>query len=362
MKRILAISLALCLLLCGCGTLTDGSYHNVTPHKPNADQADPESIHAVDYAGLCSALSNMTRSGTAGGIIYVPRYDQSRIESEMVLAVARTLREEPIAAYAVEEIQWELGTNSGQSAVAVNITYVHDRSEIRKIRTVADLEMAKAVIATELAACSTGVVLYLKDYEQTDFVQFVEDHADANPQTVMETPQVKVNIYPEEGEARVVELKFNYQTSRDALRNMQNQVSPIFASAVLYVSGDAQTHEKYSQLYALLMERFDYRIETSITPAYSLLRHGVGDAKAFAVVYAAMCQEAGLDCRVVSGTRWGEQWYWNMVLDEGVYYHVDLLRSNEVGAFHEWTDADMEGYVWDYSAYPADATMPTEGE
>ena len=274
MKRILAISLALCLLLCGCGTLTDGSYHNVTPHKPNADQADPESIHAVDYAGLCSALSNMTRSGTAGGIIYVPRYDQSRIESEMVLAVARTLREDPIAAYAVEEIQWELGTNSGQSAVAVNITYVHDRSEIRKIRTVADLEMAKAVIAAELAACSTGVVLYLKDYEQTDFVQLVEDHADANPQTVMETPQVKVNIYPEEGEARVVELKFNYQTSRDALRNMQNQVSPIFASAVLYVSGDAQTHEKYSQLYALLMERFDYRIETSITPAYSLLRHG----------------------------------------------------------------------------------------
>ena len=152
MKRILAISLALCLLLCGCGTLTDGSYHNVTPHKPNADQADPESIYAVDYAGLCSALSNMTRSGTAGGIIYVPRYDQSRIESEMVLAVARTLREDPIAAYAVEEIQWELGTNSGQSAVAVNITYVHDRSEIRKIRTVADLEMAKAVIATELAA------------------------------------------------------------------------------------------------------------------------------------------------------------------------------------------------------------------
>ena len=178
----------------------------------------------------------------------------------------------------------------------------------------------------------------------------------------MEVPQVICEVYPDTGENRVGSLKFTYQNSRMNLRQMQTQVQPIFNSAVLYASGGSD-YQKLSRLYSFLMERFaEYQIKTSLTPAYSLLRHGVGDAKAFAVVYAAMCQEAGLDCRVVSGTRWGEQWYWNMVLDEGVYYHVDLLRSNEVGAFHEWTDADMEGYVWDYSAYPADATMPTEGE
>lgn len=362
MKKIWAISLAVCLLLCGCGTFTDGSYHNVTPYQPHGDQIDTESIYASDYDGLCRALSNMTQSGVEGGIIYVTRYDQTQIEADMRLAVARTLRQDPIAAYAVESIDWELGTNSGQSAVAVSIHYVHDRTEIRKIRTVTDLEMAKSVIAAELADCSVGVVLYVKEYEETDFVQLVEDHADQNPQTVMETPRVTVNIYPETGKSRVVELKFTYQTSRDALRNMQSQVSPIFASAVLYVSGDAQEHEKFSQLYALLMERFDYRIETSITPAYSLLRHGVGDAKAFAVVYASMCQEAGLDCRVVTGTRRGEPWYWNMVQEDGVYYHVDLLRSNELGAFTEWTDESMEGYVWDYSAYPAEQPLPQAQE
>lgn len=358
MKSVLAMGLAVCLLLCGCGSLTDGSYHNVTPHKQQANPNDSESIYASDYSGLCSALVNMARNGLEGGIIYVPRYDQTQIETEMSLAVLRTLREDPVAAYAVENIQWELGTNSGQSAVAVSISYIHDRTEIRKIRTAADLETAKAVIAAELASCSSGVVLYVEKYEQADFVQLVEDHADANPQIVMETPQVAVNIYPEDGESRVVELKFTYQTSRDALRNMQSQVSPVFASAVLYVSGDAQAQEKYSQLYALLMERFDYRIETSITPAYSLLRHGVGDAKAFAVVYAAMCREAGLECLVVTGTRGGEPWYWNMVKVEDQYYHVDLLRSNELGAFQVWADEGMAGYVWDYSGYPADSELP----
>ena len=100
------------------------------------------------------------------------------------------------------------------------------------------------------------------------------------------------------------------------------------------------------------MERFDYKVETSITPAYSLLRHGVGDSRAFATVYAAMCRASGLECIVVTGTRSGEPWTWNIICQDGVYWHVDLLRCNEQGRFHKTEDSGMTGYVWDYSAYP----------
>ena len=93
----------------------------------------------------------------------------------------------------------------------------------------------------------------------------------------------------------------------------------------------------------------------------------MGDAKAFAVIYAAMCREAGLECLTVSGTRWGEPWYWNMIEDNGKYYHVDLLRCSQDELFYERTDEEMEGYVWDYSAFPkseprvepTDPTVPT---
>jgi transglutaminase-like putative cysteine protease len=100
------------------------------------------------------------------------------------------------------------------------------------------------------------------------------------------------------------------------------------------------------------MERFDYKIETSNTPAYSLLRYGVGDSKAFATVYSAMCRNAGLECQVVSGTRSGEAWYWNYILIDDIYYHVDLLADNESDAFYAMRSEDMIGYVWDYSVYP----------
>ena len=100
------------------------------------------------------------------------------------------------------------------------------------------------------------------------------------------------------------------------------------------------------------MERFDYKIETSITPAYSLLRHGVGDSRAFANVYGAMCRSAGLECLTVTGTRNGEPWTWNMICDNGIYYHLDLTRCKEDGSFCERAEGSMTGYVWDYSAFP----------
>ena len=109
-----------------------------------------------------------------------------------------------------------------------------------------------------------------------------------------------------------------------------------------------------------------HTLETSITPIYSLLRHGVGDSKAFATVYAAMCRQADLECKVVTGTKEGEPWVWNMICVDGVYAHVDLLESLEAGRMQVRYQNEMDGYVWDYSAYPEAirpeviTTTPTE--
>lgn len=368
MKRILITAILLSLLLSGCESWTDGSYYHVTPHKIGVEQSSSGDVTVNNYQELLSAMENLVRSGMEQGIFYVPKYDQEQLSRNVQSAVRFTMNETPIGAYAVEDIQWELGSSGGQKALAVDVTYHRDRQELRNIRRVNTLEEARKAIFSALDACDSGVVLYIESYEETDLVQLVDDYSDTNPQSVMENPQVVASVYPQSGTSRVVELKFNYQNSREALRNMQTQVSPVFAAAALYVSGDSSDTEKLSQLYAFLMERYDYRFETSITPAYSLLRHGVGDYKAFAMVYAAMCRQAGIDCMVVTGTRAGEPWCWNLVRDGDTYYHVDLLGCSDKGEFEELLDKDMGGYVWDYSAYPEsvlpepDGTEPTGTE
>lgn len=355
-SKLVSLFLALSLLLTGCGWL-DGRHVSVTPHREPQQRGQTDGISASDYQGLMDALEQLISAGTESATINVADYPSDAVESGMDLALRYAESSFPIGAYAVEDIHYELGTSGGLPALAVSIDYRHSWPEIQRIRRLEDISAAEDVISGALKRYDPNVVLLLENFDNRDFDQWVQDYALEHPETVMETPQVAVGIYGQ-GKARVVELIFTYQNSRDVLRQMRAQVESVFNSAVLYVSGDGADKQKYSQLYVFLMERFDYTIETSITPAYSLLRHGVGDSRAFAMVYAAMCRGAGLECMTVTGTCSGEPRTWNIVLDDGHYYHVDLLRCSETGGYRELTDSEMRNYVWDYSAYPACTGAP----
>lgn len=348
MKRLVLLILSVSLLLSGCGWMRD-SYVSVTPHRYTSEDREDAVVSAANYSQLCNALEEMVHSGQESSVINVADYDRTAVEQDMDRAVVFVQKSNPIGAYAVERIDYELGTSGAVPAIAVEIAYRHTRTELRQIQTVSGMEAVRQKLGTALQRCDSSLVVLVNGYEALDLVQMAEDYAAENPDSVMEVPSVSIQTYPESGSVRVIELKFSYQNSRDDLRQMQQQVAPVFASAVLYVSGNDAAARKFSQLYGFLMERFaEYQIKTSITPAYSLLRHGVGDSRAFAMVYARMCGRAGLDCQVVNGTREGEPWSWNMVCSNGYYYHVDLLS----GEFAMLTDAQMADYVWDYSAYP----------
>ena len=361
-RKLLPLLLALCLLLGGCGWL-NGSFVSVTPHEAPRLVSHTDTITAANYKEFVSALKQLISAGTEVAAIHVAEYPAKALETGVQRAVYDVKHNDPIGAYAVEDIQYEIGSSSGLPAVSITVDYRHNSTELQRIRRALGVIQAQAAAAAALESYDAGIVLLVSQYEDTDFSQFVQDYAGEHPETIMEVPQVTQALYGT-GESRVVELIFSYQTSRDSLRRMQAQVKPVFESAVLYVSGDGDDYQKFTQLYAFLMERFDYKQETSITPAYSLLRHGTGDSRAFAQVYAAMCRDAGLTCLTVTGTRNGEPWTWNIVRDGEAFYHVDLLRCSEGGKYLERTDAEMEGYVWDYSEYPAcaGAAIPEQTE
>ena len=352
MKRHIAIlAICICMLLTGCGSWMDGSYYSVEPHSAGPDRNTPTTV-ASNYIQLRDALASLVENGRAGGIISISKFEEETVDSYMEKAIAYVSEENAVGAYALDTVTYELGTNAGVQAVAVNITYSHSRSEILNIRRVDNMEDAVNLLYSNLENCTSGVLMRVEGYRDTDFVQLVEDFAKAHPNTVIEVPQVSASLYPERGRVRVIDISFTYQTSREDLRSMKDKVSPIFTAAELYVRETEDQREKCLQLYSFLMERHEnYSIQTSVTPAYSLLMYGIGDSKAFADVYAAMCSSAGLDCHVVSGTRNGEPWYWNVLRRDGVNYHIDLLACSQNGAYLEMTEDQMGAYVWDYSAF-----------
>lgn len=343
----------LCLLLTGCGSWMDGAYHSVTPHTNQDIREEQEITKVYNYSDICTALEDMVLSAVESGSLSAQSYTMERLTNHMEPAIRHIKTTFPLGAYAVEDITYEVGTSRGSSAVAITITYNHNRSMLPKMRQVNNMAAAEALITTALNRCDSSLVMYVENYVSTDYLQLIRDYAMTHPAQVMELPQLTENHYPESGTRRVIALQFTYQNSKESLLNMQSYVQPVFSSASLYVSGESDQNIKFEMLSSFLAGRNDYTVETSMTPSYSLLRHGVGDSKAFASVYATMCNRVDLNCQVISGTKDGEAWHWNIIQIDENYYHVDLIQNLEEGSFQKRTDAQMSGYVWDYSAYPA---------
>ena len=352
MRGRIAAVLVAALLLTGCSWM-DGSYVSVTPHQVGLGHTGEGTVHAVrNYSELRGALIGMIDSGTGEALFSLAEYPREEVPEELQRAVAYAREIYPVGAYAVESIDYNFGTGLGASALSVDITYRRSRAKIESIRTVRWISGAKKEVEDALDQIADSLVLQIAGYQETDFGAIILGYAQRNPDRVMEVPGVSVRIFPDRGETRVVELSFHYRTDRSELRSMREQVEPVFSSAALYVTGTAGEQTKFSQLHAFLMERMDYTIESTITPAYSLLCQGVGASRAFAQIYAAMCSRIGLEARVVSGKRGGELRWWNLVRIDGRWYHLDLLADQQ---FVLLTDGQMGEYEWDREAYPAAA-------
>ena len=340
-------ALALAVLLSGCSWM-DGSYVSVTPHEVAQSQTGEGITGTVsNYAELRSALVRMVDEGSTEALFTLKAYPRDVAQKDVDRAVEYVTKIYPIGSYAVASIDTEVGTG----ALSVDITYSHTAQELAGIRTVRGMDGAEKAIAEALDECADKLVLQISGFRDVDYNEIVAACAQRNPDRVMETPRVTFQDWPDRGEERVVELLFFYQTDRETLRAMREQVQPVFSSAALYVTGQASERTKFSQLHAFLMERFDYRYQSSRTPAYSLLCEGVGDSRAFAQVYAAMCSRIGLEAASISGTRDGEKHHWNLVRIDGVWYHLDLLSSSQ---FRPMTEEELTGYEWDRDSIPAE--------
>lgn len=337
------------LSLCGCSQWIEGSYYSVEKIQDVSESLQPGVLSAESYDELKDILVDMVENALQKCTITTTKISQADLKSHMRSIIHYVTTQMAMGAFAVEEINYEVGTNSGNTAVAVDISYNRSKAEILRIPKAQDMEEAKQIIFKALDTCEQGVAFFVSEYTETDIPQMVENYANTMPELVMEIPQVTVTAYPDEGAERIIELKFTYQKSRDELRLMQERVQPVFTAAQLYVSGSDSNLKKIQQLYSFLMERYDYKIETSITPAYSLLIHGVGDSRAFANVYAAICRYAEVDCEVITGTKNGTPWCWNMLNIDGKNYYLDLIQCSQSGGFTLRIEAEMKGYVWDYS-------------
>ena len=123
MKRLLFL-LALCLGLCGCDSVFDGSYHSRTFHEEQGSHIQ-STITATDISTLQAVMENLVSTGTVNAVINVTDFDSGTVKSAMK-AVSDYIRTSyPLGAWAVDDLSYEIGSSGGMQAISVSITYLH---------------------------------------------------------------------------------------------------------------------------------------------------------------------------------------------------------------------------------------------
>lgn len=357
MKRIAVVGALVCLLcfgLSGCDLWMSGEYLSIEPHYAQLQHNKQEVISIDSYPQLRNELSELVEYGIEEAILSLDSFYTTTADFYVGTAIEHVMNNTAIGAYAVESIDYEIGTNRGQQVVAVNIKYIHSRSDILRMQKAQTDAQMEQIIVRALADMDPFVTIYTEDYSELDVKALVENYAGENPDQIIEMPTVTTNVYPDSGVERVIEVSFTYTIGAQQLQKMRQQVQAVFTSAELYVEETPDVMGIYTMLYSFLMERDKYTVQSSVTPAYSLLLSGQGDSKAFADVYAAMCRRAGLDCRTISGMRDGVPWSWNIARFRGEYFHVDLLRCNETNEFVLLDSEQIKGYAWDFKDFPTE--------
>ena len=150
-------------------------------------------------------MTRMLENGVRKNVIFLSDYSQSLAQNGMTSIRLNLLSLDPLGSYALKDILFEVGTNSGKPAIAVELVFKRTPSEIRQVRRFKGTREVKKALAECLDDVKSSLVMLIKEYEELDFNQMVNDYARENPQKVMEIPTVTETRYGS-GDSRLIEL------------------------------------------------------------------------------------------------------------------------------------------------------------
>ncbi len=226
MRRKVTWIIVLCIFICalsGCGGWMHGEYSSVEPYLDQTQQESPEKTSVSSYEELQNTLTELVRAVCAERILTTTAFSADIVESYMEKAVDYIMNSYAYGAYAVEQIVYDTSINEKTTEIAVEISYRKSKTDIEHIGKAEDMQEAYVFVEQALDNYSSRTVFFVKAYEETDFQQLVEEYGNLHPDKLTELPQVTLRTYPNQGDERILELWFTYETGIEKLRSMQAQ-------------------------------------------------------------------------------------------------------------------------------------------
>ena len=209
---ILSGVLAASLLLTGCASMLTREYGSVEPHSATlVSEGDANTLRAESYQDVVNGLIYFINRGAESGSI---RFDGEEPDVRALLdeACLEVVQEDPLGAYAVEYIKYNVAPIVGSYEADVHITYRRSREQVAAITDATGASAIRSELSEALAAFSPEVVLRISYFEEDEAYlrQLVREAYLSDPASALGMPEAEIAMYPESGPRRIVEILLTY--------------------------------------------------------------------------------------------------------------------------------------------------------
>ena len=353
-KTLLALGLSGCLLLTGCSALLSREYSSVTPHNavPTAED-DSSTLRAESYQELVNALSYLVAQRADQGTVRLLGEGET-VAAYLAAARQEVMLEDPLGSYSVKDIQYELTPVVSSYEANLHFTYRRTQEQVASIVPATGTNAIRRELAQTLQRYGEELVLRISYFEGDE--AYIQDLARqayyTAPEYALDFPEISVEIYPDFGRQRIVEISLHYHMDPVQLQARYESLGRVL---------DRWANDYWDcqplDFAQALAQRCDYDPEGGST-AYHVLVERRADSQGAALALLALCGRLELGGELVEGTLLaGEEespHFWTIVDTENGPRHLDPSPP-EGTELALRTDREMEdlGYTWDRDNAPA---------
>lgn len=367
------------VLLSGCAALWEREVYERFPHVVQEDvDIEATALKATSYDTLKTVIINVIRSGMTEADIRVTDYPGELTSKSLSTLLNDIQKSEPIGAYAVEYIAYELTRVLSQYTVSLSIIY---RLDIPPVKQISGSKELRETVTAALLEYETSLTVEMPYFyaQEHDVVSMVRSYYYSNPAWAIEYPKVTVTLYPSSDSSlrRIIELELEYDTPGVALRQKSfrtNVAADVIVENIPTFDSDAEIeavqttlwlHDtlceivRYDEDTAILAVNKDERQDGDPYTAYGALVGNSAVSEGYAMSFRLLCDYLGLSCLVVTGQWNGYDHAWNLVRIGDAWYHLDVARDDmgPVPIYEHFLMNDQEAaganFSWDHTQYPA---------
>ncbi len=281
-----------------------------------------------NYQELVNALIYLISLGEEEGTVRMYNYDQD-VEQSLSNACLEVVQEDPLGAYSVDFIRYDVTPIVSYYEAAVEITYRRTREQVSAIVAATGATAIRSQLKDLLPPsaprppCASATS---RGTRPTSKPSFREAYY-ASPDTALDLPEAQVYIYPqgeESGRQRIVEVLLTYHLEQKELQRRRTALARRANEIVVSIWGTEGTRP--SRPYLPLCWTPDTTIRRGGS-AYDALVAGAADSEGLALAALLLAQRLELTGMVVPGTLDGSPHFWNVVRTESGYRHLDLTRG-----------------------------------